>query len=437
MLSDVERYSISFISNFGTIFHKWGQLTEITYEYLDSLKYVNEIKREIALPAVSPDVVAIVGPRRSGKTFLMLKTASDMLKNNKQVIYVPFDEPSLRKIPVRKFAELVRKEYPEGRVNLFLDEIQEWKDWDLNLRWLHDVKDFTIFISGSSSSLQSSEISTRLRGRYTSKLIMPLSFREISNVSLKTFREKGQVQKVFEEYVKWGGFPEVWVYKSREKIVSLLETIFYRDLVERFRIRNMAEFQSVFYFVLSNYSNSFTWNSLRKFMETLDIKIDTKTLINYIGYMNRAFLTFTLQRFSYSEREKAVSPKKIYVIDLAFSNLFEKPLDLGRKMENLVFIELLRRLQNRISQVFYHTTKSGEEVDFIVKTGGRIEQIVEVCYEIDEDHVKKVLKASEELNCRNLLCITRDQEGRTKVRGVEIRYMPIWKWLLGTHTQGS
>jgi len=172
-------------------------------------------------------------------------------------------------------------------------------------------------------------------------------------------------------------------------------------------------------------------------METLDIKIDTKTLINYIGYMNRAFLIFTLQRFSYSEREKAVSPKKIYVIDLAFSNLFEKPLDLGRKMENLVFIELLRRLQNRISQVFYHTTKSGEEVDFIVKTGGRIEQIVEVCYEIDEDHVKKVLKASEELNCRNLLCITRDQEGRTKVRGVEIRYMPIWKWLLGTHTQGS
>jgi len=414
-----------------------GQLIEITYEYLDSLKYVNEVKREIALPTVSPDVVAIVGPRRVGKTFLMLKTANDMLKDGKQVIYVPFDEPSLRKIPVRKFAELVRKEYPEGRVNLLLDEIQEWRDWDFNLRWLHDVKDFTIFVSGSSSSLQSSEIPTRLRGRCASKLVMPLSFREISNVSLKTFREKGLVQRTFEEYLKWGGFPEVWVYKSRDKIVSLLETIFYRDLIERFRIRNMAEFQSVFHFVLSNYSNSFTWNSLRKFMETLDIKIDTKTLINYISYMNQAFIIFILQRFSYSEREKAFSPKKIYVIDLAFSNLFEKPLDIGKKMENLVFIELLRRLQNRISQVFYHMTKDGEEVDFIVKTGGRVEQIIEVCYEIDEDHVKKVLRASEELKCKNLLCITRDQEGKTKVRGVEIRYMPIWKWLFGIHEPGS
>ncbi|MEM0219808.1 MAG: AAA family ATPase [Thermoproteota archaeon] len=170
-----------------------GQLLEITYEYLDSLKYVNEIPREIVLPTASPDVVAIVGPRRSGKTFLMLKTANDMLKNNRQTVYVSFDEPSLRTIPVRRFAELVRKEYPEGKVNLFLDEIQEWKDWDFNLRWLHDVKDFTIFISGSSSSLQSSEIPSRLRGRYTSKLVAPFSFKEVCNFSLKTFREKGRV----------------------------------------------------------------------------------------------------------------------------------------------------------------------------------------------------------------------------------------------------
>lgn len=383
------------------------------------------------LPTTSPDVVAIVGPRRSGKTFLMLKTANEMLKNKEQVIYVSFDEPSLRRIPVRRFAELVRMEYPEGKVNLFLDEIQEWKDWDFNLRWLHDVKDFTIFISGSSSSLQSSEIPSRLRGRYISKLVTPFSFREICNFSLKTFRERGRAQNVFEEYMKWGGFPEVWIYRSREKIVSLLETIFYRDLVERFRIRNMAEFQSVFYFVLSNYSNSFTWNSLKRFMETLGVKIDTKTLINYVNYMGRAFLIFTLQKFTYSERERVVSPKKIYVIDLAFSNLFEKPLDLGKKMENLVFIELLRRLQNKASQVFYHMTKDGKEIDFIVETSGRIEQIIEVCYEVDEEHVKKVARAGEELNCKKLLCITRDQEGETRVKNMKIEYVPIWKWLHG------
>ncbi|MEM2087951.1 MAG: ATP-binding protein [Thermoproteota archaeon] len=408
-----------------------GWLLELTHEYLDSLRYVSEVQREITLPAAGPDIMAVVGPRRSGKTFLMLKAVSNMLRNDERVVYVSFDEPSLRGVSARKFAELVRMEYPEGRVSLFLDEIQEWSNWDFNLRWLHDVKDFNIFISGSSSSLQSSEIPSRLRGRYISKLVMPFSFREVFATPLKTFRERGRAQMVFEEYLKWGGFPEVWIYKSREKIVSLLETIFYRDLIERFRIRNVAEFQSVFYFVLSNYSNSFTWNSLRKFMEMLDVKIDTKTLINYISYMNQAFLIFTLQRFSYSERQKAFSPKKLYLVDLAFSNLFEKPLDLGRKMENLVFIELLRRLQNRASQLFYYFTKDGKEIDFIIKTGDRIEQIIEVCYEIDKEHTAKMVRASEELKCRNLLCITRDQEGEAKTGKVEIEYIPVWKWLLG------
>ena len=101
-----------------------GLLKEITYEYVDSLKYVKEIKREINLP-ITRDIVAIIGPRRVGKTFLMLKKAKELLEKEEQVIYVPFDEPELRNMNVRKFAELLRKEYPENTIYLFLDEIQE------------------------------------------------------------------------------------------------------------------------------------------------------------------------------------------------------------------------------------------------------------------------------------------------------------------------
>jgi len=110
-----------------------GILGEITYEYIGSLKYVKEIKRNIEMP-VARDIVAIIGPRRVGKTFLMLKKAKELLDEEKQVIYVSFDEPNFRDMAVRKFAELVRMEYPESAVFIFLDEIQEWKNWDFNLR---------------------------------------------------------------------------------------------------------------------------------------------------------------------------------------------------------------------------------------------------------------------------------------------------------------
>ncbi len=207
------------------------KLLEITYEYIDSLQYVEEIKRQVTLPKTK-DIIAIVGPRRVGKTFLMLKKAKELLEKNEPVIYASFDEPELRNMDVRKFAELVRAEYPENEVFLFLDEIQEWKNWDFNLRWLHDVKDFYIYISGSSSTLQSSEIPSRLRGRYISKLLLPVSFREIVDFEVRSFRERGKILNLLEDYLKWGGFPEVWMEKSREKIISILETAFYRDIVK-------------------------------------------------------------------------------------------------------------------------------------------------------------------------------------------------------------
>ncbi|MDK2384491.1 MAG: AAA family ATPase, partial [Candidatus Korarchaeota archaeon] len=133
-----------------------GILKEVTGEYLGSLEYVREIPREFSLPIHSPDIVAILGPRRVGKTFLMLKEVKKLLESGDQALYIPFDEPLVRRMDAREFAELVRAEYPEGRVHLFLDEIQDWPDWGRKLRWMHEVKDFHLYVSGSSAALQSS-----------------------------------------------------------------------------------------------------------------------------------------------------------------------------------------------------------------------------------------------------------------------------------------
>ncbi len=403
-------------------------LLEITYEYLESLRYVREIRRRMELGEYT-DILALIGARRVGKTFMLLKKARELLDSGKQVIYASLDEPFLRKMDVRKFAELVRKDYPHGRVYLFLDEIQEWENWDFNLRWLHDVKDFRIYVSGSSSTLMSSEIPKRLRGRYISKILYPLSFRELVDFEVRTFRERGRILRLLEEYLKWGGFPEVWLQRSREKIISLLETIFFKDIIERFNIENIEIFKSVFYFTLSNYSNLISYRSINRILKSMGVDIDVKTLINYIGYMKQAFLVYTLEIFSYSQRSRIVNPRKLYVIDVSFSNLFPETLDIGRKIENLVFIELLRR-SSPFTDISYYRTKGREEVDFLVRERGYVKDLIEVTYEVQQSHVKKMFKALNELKIKRGTIITWAEEDVIDIKDKCIEVVPLWKWLL-------
>jgi predicted AAA+ superfamily ATPase len=400
------------------------KLLEITYEYIESLKYVKEIKRNIKLNFTSY-ITSIIGPRRVGKTFIMLKTAKELLSKNKQVIYAPFDEPTLRNLSVREFAKLVRSEYPTNKVYLFLDEIQEWKNWDFNLRWMHDVKDFIITISGSSSTLLSSEIPTRLRGRYLSKMILPLSFSEIVNTRPLTFREVGKIINLLKNYLKYGGFPEIWIYKSRELIISLLETIFYKDIIDRYSIKDVELFKDVFYYLVSNYSKYITFNSISKLFSSRNIQIDTKTISYYYNYIKQSFLLFDVCIFSYSEKKKIVNPKKIYLVDVCFAQLFDN-LEVGRLMENLVFLELFRHNY----KIYYYKTKNNKEIDFIIKD--KTINLIEVTYELDQEHVNKVFKALNELNLKEGLIITWDDEDEIRRNNKIIKVIPLWKWLLST-----
>ncbi|WP_297064791.1 ATP-binding protein, partial [Thermococcus sp.] len=337
-------------------------LREITLEYLGALEKGEKIPREINLPRGS-DIKAIVGPRRVGKTFLMLRTARELIEKGENVLYLPFDEPELRKLTARQLAEEIRREFPEGKVTLFLDEVQEWDEWDTKLRWLHDVGDFNIYVSGSSSALLSSEIPSKLRGRHLSKLILPLSFREIAGKERPmTFRERGKLRKLLDEYVKWGGFPEVWLTKSREKVISILETIFYRDIIEHFAFRDVREFREVFYYVLSLYGGYFTYRSLQRALKGLGVEANVKTIMNYLHAMESSFLVFELPLFSTSTKRVMRSPRKLYLVDTAFTSLFFKGQDAGRKIENLVFLELLREksYRNPLIELSYYSDGDSE-----------------------------------------------------------------------------
>jgi len=316
-------------------------------------------------------------------------------------------------------AEKIRSEFQEGRVFLFLDEVQEWEDWDARLRWLHDVKDFKLVVSGSSSALLSSEIPSRLRGRHSSTLLLPLSFAELVGEVKNDFRSTGRAKGVLEEYMKWGGFPDVWLHKSRERLVDALNAMFYRDAVERGSIRNVAEFREVFNYLLSSYSNPLTWNSLRKVMRHQGVELNVKTIMNYAEYMREAYLIFFTSRFSHSQRLISSLPRKVYVVDPGIASLFDQGMDEGRKLENVVFLELLRRGW----EVWYYRVDEEGEIDFLVKKGER-NALIEVSLEIDDSHVKRLRRGMDSLHLREEILITLNEEDRDG-----IRIVPAWKWL--------
>ncbi|USG99521.1 ATP-binding protein [Thermococcus argininiproducens] len=354
------------------------------------------------------------------------------------MLYLNFDDPEVREYDVRKLAERVRSEYPSGRVHLFIDEVQEWKNWDYNLRWLHDVKDFDIYASGSSSSLLSSEIPSRLRGRYISRTIFPLSFKEIVrgegiDFQKLTFRERGKIQGLLREYINYGGFPEVWEVKSREKIIFILDTMFYRDILERFGFRDIGLFREVFYYILALYSSYFTYRSLNRVITSTGVKVDTKTLMNYVHAMESAFLIFEHPVFSASQSVKTRSPRKLYLIDTGIASLFFKGHDLGRKIENVVFIELMRRKHyrgNMLDLSYY----PNPEVDFVLRRGNEITELIQVTYELTpnnyEREVGNLIKAAKKLSCSKLTVVTWNQEEKIKEKNIEVNVVPLWRFLL-------
>ncbi len=399
-----------------------GLLKTITEEYLGGLEYVQEIHRDISLLGAGSDILALTGPRRVGKTFTLLKHVSSLLKAGQSAIYAAFDDPSLVSLSVRDFAELVRADYPSGSVSLFLDEIQEWENWDRKVRWLHDVKDFQIYISGSSSALLSSEMPSRLRGRYISRTILPFSFSEVCGTNgQQTFRETGKLRRCFDEYLQWGGFPEVWTLRSREKTVSILDTMFYRDIVERHGVTDIMQFREAFHFILKNYSNPLTWNSMRKMMHLSGLDLDTKTVIRYVNSIASSYLIFLNYRFSFSQREMSVSPKKIYLVDPGIATVYAATPDVGRRIENLVYLQLLRMG----GSINYYTTRDGKEIDFIYSEGQE-RKLVEVCVQADSDHVGRVRRALSESGAQSALILTLEDNLRQEGR---IRVMPLHRWL--------
>ncbi len=300
-------------------------------------------------------------------------------------------------------------------------------------------------ISGSNASLPSSDLSTLLTGRHLTSRMFPFSFAEFLEVydiqfELKTLpysKKNIEIKKRFNEFLEKGGFPEVIFYpsiKHRELLQSYFDDIIYKDIISRHNLRSAQTLKQLSIFCISNIAKAYTFNSLKKIF-TNYVPLSTDVIINYLSYLEDAFLLFSVKHYDYSLKKQINKPKKLYCIDTGMVNAvsFRFSNNIGQLYENLVFLQLLRSN----CEIYYWQDDKGLEVDFVVKEGLKASRLIQVCSDIsDADtrarEINGLVSGLEYFGIPEGTVITSDQFEEEKVDGKKIRYVPLWYWLLET-----
>jgi predicted AAA+ superfamily ATPase len=377
-------------------------------------------------------VLILAGIRRSGKSTLL----KQIMRTKENYCYVNFEDERLLNFRAEDFEILneVLIEVYAAPALYFFDEIQNIEKFETFVRRLQD-NGKKIVITGSNASLLSKEFGTRLTGRYKLFEMYPFSFAEflrfmgirVQKESLYIAEKKVDMIKAFSQYVEKGGMPEYLRNNDSDYIKTLFDNIIYRDIIARYSIRRQRLVRELVGILASNVSVPFTYNSLKKSLGLTN----AITVKEYISYLGGAYLFFEIPRFDYSLKKQMNSPKKIYIIDTAFSALigFSLSPNKGRLLENIVFIELKRR----DGEVYYYSGKG--ECDFIIKQGKTISAAIQVSYEINDENKGReldgLLEAMTEFGLREGIVLTNDQEDSWNVGEKKITVKPVWKWLLG------
>jgi len=378
-------------------------------------------------------IKVIIGPRRAGKSVFAIQMLEGL-----DFAYLNFDDERL--VGISDYDDLIKaiKQIYGNTQHVLFDEIQNLSRWELFVNRLQR-RGFNIVITGSNSRLLSRELATHLTGRYAQFQIFPFSFSELLRLRNFTVDEaielkerQGILLNYLNEYIHTGGFPEILTKNIDPKsyVTSLFESILFKDIVKRYNVRFSKKLHDLGLYLITNHSNEFSYTRLKN---AIDFK-SVHTVENYIQYLSEAYLIFTVGRFSHKLKEQIKSPKKVYAYDTGTINAikFKPSLDTGRLIENLTAVELLRRGM----EYYCYKTKDGKEVDFAVREGLKISQLIQVCYETDRHQTKKreinaLVKAGKETACNNLTILTWDDEAEEIAHKKRIHYVPLWKWLTG------
>lgn len=392
------------------------------------------VEREIDRRLIdSPEILVISGVRRCGKSVLLQQIRTSQKEND---YYMNFDDDRLVNFKVEDFQTLYETfiELFGEQKTFYFDEIQNITGWERFVRRLYD-NGCKVFVTGSNANMLSRELGTHLTGRYCQIELYPFSFKEFlklkgvcpQNKDLYTTVGKGEIKKLFDEFLTTGGFPRYIQSHNNNYLSTLYENIIYKDVITRNKLTNERELLEMVYYMASNVSKRFSYNSLAK---TIGIK-HTETIKNYLEYLEDTYLLFQLTKFDWSVRKQMASPKKVYFVDNAIIKRvgFNATANIGQLLENAVFVELKRRHQ----EVYYYD--GGIECDFISREDGQIIFACQVTRSLNEEKTRKreingLLSALKAYNLPEGTILTEDEAEELIVEDKRIYIRPIWRWLL-------
>lgn len=365
-------------------------------------KYLKEIR-----PFYDSDLVKIItGIRRCGKSVILKTIYEEINKNSSNIIYLDFeDAKDLKKAgTVELLLNYIDENKKDGKCYVFLDEVQNIKDWALAVRTLR-LYNNSVFISGSNSKLLSKEFATELSGRYVSFRIRPFVYKEIVEYSNEIGRSFSTT-----DYLIWGGFPKRFDMENNESVIKYLEdledTIVIKDLIKRYKIKKPDLFRKFVNFVLRNNSRILSSRSIHKYLSGQGIECSSNTILGYMYYLKEAYVIEELPRYlTKAKRELNFNPK-VYNSDVCFNSLKvdNRRYDLDHNLENIVYNELL--YMGYELKVF---NNNGKEIDFLAIKNGKT-FLIQVAYSVvDEKAYNREFGAFADLdNTNQKVLITND-----------------------------
>lgn len=360
----------------------------------------------------NPLIKLITGPRRVGKSVFAL-----LLLQGKNFAYLNFDDNLLLENWDEELVMRMLDEVYPGYDYMLLDEVQNLPDWDL---WVNKLyrRGKNLIITGSNAKMLSSEMATVLTGRYLQIEMLPFSLKETlhwEKIDPESDEQSAQTIIAIDDYMRNGGYPETIPARNITKsyLSTLFDSILLKDVAKRHKVRNTTDLYNLATYLLSNFCNPISVTELAAELGMTSVTTTKK----YCDYLAEPYLFYYLPRFNNKLKLMKKAPNKVYVVDNGFiqSTAFNLSENLGRLLENQVFIELLRRGYTPGQTLFYYRSRNDKEIDFVTRKGSKVEQLIQVCYDMTSEKTRKreldaLVEAADELHCNNLLVITNNRQ---------------------------
>ena len=371
----------------------------------------------------------ITGPRRVGKS-----TQALLMLRDKNFAYLNFDNYSLLEAWDANLVMRMLDDVYLGYEYILLDEAQNLDGWDLWVSELYRLGK-NLVITGSNARMLSSEMATVLTGKYLQVEMLPFSLEEFfdwNKLDLHMLKPEDITNSfvLTDDYLRNGGYPEVVASRqlTRSYLDTLFDSIIWKDVAKRHNVRNVTDLNNLAMYLVSNFCNPVSANDLATELGFSSVNTTKK----YMDYLHEPYLFYYLSRYNNKLKLMKKASRKVYVVDNGFvaSKAFSLSDNLGRLLENQVFIELVRRGYDVERTMFYYRSRNDKEVDFVLRKGAHIERLVQVCYDMSNPKTEKrevdsIVECAGELKCTNLVIVTNNDKRTIEKDGYKIDVVPI------------